>query len=234
MKQHSSGFVLGLVASLILGFGILAGVFFGLRSAAALGYEPGVARANKTGANSATLELSTFPDSHVCHSDDNTPEIDWVSYCPTTSLEVPANSIITVVIKNYDSGSTLVNNYFQQVRGTIGGTALVNNKPVTQVDPTNVGHTFTLQSTPDSPYPIFVSVPLPGVDPNAPSNVTIDGNSYQQPNVISFQFRTGPAGVSYVWHCYVPCGSDRGVPYGFSGAMSTTGFMAGTMTVSSY
>jgi hypothetical protein len=64
----------------------------------------------------------------------------------------------------------------------------------------------------------------------------MDGNQYQypKPNIIEFQFRTGPAGHTYIWHCYVPCGNDRESPYGFSGPMSTTGFMAGTISVTNY
>lgn len=231
MGKHSSGYMIGIAVSIVLGFGIIAGIWLGLQSAADLGYEPATWHATKTGSNSATLELSVFPDSHVCHANDNEPQLDWVTYCPSTSFEVPPNSLVTIIIKNYDTASPLVNNYFGKIQGTIGGTALVNNKPMSQVD--EVAHTFTLQSTPDSPHPIFASVPLMGVADNAPTPVTINGNSYAKPNIISFQIRTGPPGT-YIWHCYDPCGSDRGQPYGFSGAMSTTGFMAGTLTVANY
>src|SRR5439155_5311852 len=69
MKQHSVGFVIGIVASIILGFGIVALVALGLQSNAGLGYEPTTLQATKTGPNSATLNLSIFPDSQVCHPD---------------------------------------------------------------------------------------------------------------------------------------------------------------------
>ncbi|HEV2580640.1 MAG TPA: hypothetical protein VGT44_07280 [Ktedonobacteraceae bacterium] len=245
MRQHSSGFYLGIAAAIILGFGVVAGIVIGLRSDQGLGYEPNVLQAIKTGPNSATLQLATYPDSHVCHADAGALQYNWVTYCsggsdPTaqgTTLEVPPNSVITVIIKQYDSATSLINDYFRQVRGTIGGVALLNNKPYSEVDATAPGHTFTLQSTPDSPYPIFVSVPLVGVKSGAAANVTINGSSYPTPNIISFQFKTGPAGITYIWHCYDPCGDSvfaRKPPYGFSGPMSTTGFMAGTMTVASY
>ncbi len=233
MKQHSSGFFIGAIVSVVLGFGVLAGVFLGLRSISGLGYEPSsVAKATSTGPNSATLSLQTYPDSHVCHETAGEPQIDWVTYCPTTNLEVPANSLITVVISNYDGATPLINDDLRQVRGTVGGVELVNNRPVSEVDAATVAHTFTLQSVPDAPYPIFVSVPLVGTPDNAPTPVTINNNSYPKPNIISFQFRTGPAG-SYIWHCYDPCGDSqaRKPPYGFSGPMSTTGYMAGTLTV---
>jgi hypothetical protein len=236
LKQHSADFIIGIVLSIILGFGIVAGVWLGLNSIQGLGYEPGVLRATKTGSNSATLSIATFPDSHVCHADMGEPQIDWVTYCPTTSFEVPANSTITVTISNYDSATTLINEYFRHVHGTIGGIMTVNNKPMSEVAMDAPGHTFTIQSVPNAPNPIFVSVPLLGVPSNASSTVNIAGNSYPKPNVISFQFQTGPPGT-YLWHCYDPCGDTvyaRNAPFGFSGPMSTTGYMAGKLTVSNY
>ncbi|GCE06730.1 hypothetical protein [Dictyobacter aurantiacus] len=233
MKQHASGIVLGVVGALVLGFAIVAAIWRGVTSIDGLGYEPGVLRASKTGAHAATISLSTFPDSNVCHRGASAEQLEWVSYCPSTTLEVPANSLVTVVIDNYDGATTLVNSYFRQVQGTVGGVELVNNKPMSQVSVDHVSHTFTLQSTPETNNPLFVSVPIVAVADDAPNVVTIAGNQYPKPNVISFQFRTGPAG-SYVWHCYDPCGEDREPPYGFTGPMSTTGFMAGTLTVTNY
>ncbi len=239
MERHSSGFVIGIIVSIVLGFGIVAGVWLGLQSIGGLGYEPGVLQAKKTGPNSATLNLFTYPDSMVCHADQGEPQIEWVTYCPSTNWELPANSLVTVVIKQYDGASGLYNDFFQKVQGTVGGVAMYNNKPMSQINGDDAAHTFTIQSQPDETNPIYVSVPLLGVPDDAPSNTNVtgfDGNQYQypKPNVIEFQFRTGPAGHTYIWHCYVPCGNDRESPYGFSGPMATTGFMAGMITVSSY
>ena len=250
MKQRSSGFYIGIVASIILGFGIVALIALGLRSDEGLGSASGVFQATKTGPNSATLELATYPDAHVCHADAGAPQVNWVTYCSganglASQFEIPPNSVITVIIKQYDSGTTLINDYFQQVRGTdqvLNGKpiAMLNGKPfstVSEVSKNDPGHTFTIQSTPDSPYPIFVSVPLIGVDSGATANVNINGNMYPTPNVISFQFRTGPVGITYLWHCYDPCGDTqyaRKPPFGFSGPMGTLGYMAGTMTVTNY
>jgi hypothetical protein len=247
MKQRSPAFIIGLVATIILGFGVIGGIWLGLSAIRGLGYEPDAWQATKTGPGSATVQLAAYPDSQVCHPDASAPQINWVSYCSGTGTStdplrgtnfvVPPNSLITVVIKQYDSATTLINDYFRQVRGTLDGTATLNGKPFSQVSADAPGHTFTLQSTPNSPYPIFVSVPLVGVASNAPANVNINGNSYPTPNVISFQFRTGPPGIVYVWHCYDPCGDTvyaRKPPFGFSGPMGTIGYMAGTMTVASY
>ena len=240
MKRNSTGFIIGIVVSIIVGSGVLVAVWVGLASIQGLGYEPPVLQAIKTGPNAAELDLSTYPNSNVCHADATNPQINWVTYCASTNvqgtnIEVPPNSLITVVIKQYDTPTGLLNNFFQKVQGTVGGVAMYNNKPMSQIDPTATAHTFTIQSVPDETNPLFVSVPLLGVPATAPSNVTINGNQYPTPNVIQFQFRTGPAGHTYIWHCYVPCGSTSGVaPFGFSGPMATTGYMAGTITVSSY
>jgi hypothetical protein len=241
LKRHSTGFIIGIVVSIIVGFGVLIAVWVGLASAQGLGYEPPALQANKTGPNTAELDLSTYPDSMVCHPDAPNPQINWVTYCASTpaqaqgtNIDVPPNSLITVVIKQYDTPTGVLNDFFQTVQGTVGGVAMYNNKPMNQIKSEDIAHTFTIQSVPDETDPIFVSVPLLGVPATAPSNVTINGNQYPTPNVIQFQFRTGPAGHTYIWHCYVPCGSDRESPYGFSGPMATTGYMAGTITVSSY
>jgi len=263
MKQHSSGFIIGIVASIILGFGIVAGIWLGLSSISGLGSESGVVQATRTGPNSATLELATYPDSHVCHADAPAAQAIWVTYCSGTNglathLEVPPNSVITVVIKQYDSGTTLINNYFGQVRGTSQMSngqpmAMLDGKPFSNISDVSAiskntpghtfssdpGHTFTIQSAPNTPpdEAIFVSVPLIGVNSNAPTNVNINGNMYSTPNIISFQFRTGPAGITYLWHCYDPCGDTqyaRKPPFGFSGPMWTLGYMAGTVSVTNY
>jgi hypothetical protein len=243
LKRHSAGFFIGIVVSVIVGFAVLVAVWVGLASNQGLGYEPSPYYATKTGSNSATLDLSTYPDSMVCHPDAAALQIEWVSYCATnpaqaanqgTTIYLPPNSVITVTVKQYDSASGLYNDFFQKVQGTVGNVALYNSKPMSQINADDPAHTFTIQSVPDETNPIFVSVPLLGVADDAPNNVTINGNQYPTPNVIQFQFRTGPAGHTYIWHCYVPCGNDRESPYGFSGPMATTGYMAGTITVTNY
>ncbi|HLW03509.1 MAG TPA: hypothetical protein VKT82_32990 [Ktedonobacterales bacterium] len=233
--KHSAGFYLGIICAFVLGFGLVAAVWYGLSSEAALGYVPSVLKATKTGPNTATLDLSTYPDSHVCHTDATDPEIDWVTYCPTTNFELPANSTVTIIIANFDSATPLHNDYFDQVQGTTGGTETVNGQSVSQVDASTVSHTFTIQSKPgtDSADQLFVSVPIVGVaddaatDPNTGYPIT--------PNLISFSFKTGPAGTEYVFKCYDPCGNGlQGDQHGFAGPMATIGYMAGFVNVTSY
>lgn len=258
MKKLSSGFYIGLIVSIILGFGIVALIALGFQTDVGEGATSApVLKATITGPGTATLNLATFPDSQVCHANANSIEVNWVTYCAgdnnaVDQIELPPNSLITVNISQYDSGTALINDYFAQVRGTsatLDGQPFsnvsdvnpmkntINNKPVKgHTFASDPGHTFTIQSVPNSPDPIFVSVPLIGVDSNAPANVNINGNMYPTPNVLSFQFRTGPAGMTYLWHCYDPCGDQQGrnPPFGFSGPMWTLGYMAGTISVTNY
>ena len=225
-----------LVALLVAAI-VFVGAVVLVRADTGLGYEPS-AQAATSGGN---VSLSVFPDSHACHgSTSGAPgggsHSDWVTYCPSTTIKVPAHTTVTVTIKQYDSSTALHNPFFDQVRGTVGNVMYVNGRAMRQVSPDAPGHTFTIQTPPDtSQTQLFVNVPLLGVPDNAPNSVTIAGEQYPRPNVIVFRFKTGSAGV-YIWHCYVPCGTGLAGDGlngqdNFGGPMATTGYMAGTLTV---
>ncbi len=141
---------------------------------------------------------------------------------PTTTYDVPANSLVTVTIDQEDTPSGLRNPYWAKARGIEGGTfhmKYFDDKGNAQEgdfssidDPANAAHTFAI---PD----LGVFVPLEGLNANAPAG------SF---NVITFSFRTGKAGV-YHWQCFVPCGS--GTIYGNGGPMQTLGYMGGFLVV---
>jgi hypothetical protein len=137
--------------------------------------------------------------------------------------EVPAHALVTMTIDQYDTGGTIDNSYFAGVHGTLGGTETVNGKPVTGISADNVAHTFTVHMFPANQPEVFISVPLPAVSDSAPNLA----NGYPKPNVVTFSFITAGPG-RYVWNCEYPCGSEYA---GFGGAMSTQGYMDGTLTV---
>ena len=172
-----------------------------------------------------TLDLSAYPDSMAgSHGPSGGPHPDWVTYGPVTNFKVPAHSVITITIKQYDSGDRITNDFFASVHGTLDGTAVINGKSVTSVDSTKVGHTFTLHGLSDAKDQLFVSVPLPAVpDDEVPST-----GYTKTPNTITFSFVTGGAG-NYVWNCEYPCGD--GTVARFGGPMSTQGYMSGNFTV---
>ena len=179
------------------------------------------------GSGSCDLHFSVFPDALAGeHGSGGGPHPDWVSYS-NDNLVVPANTVVHVTIDQYDSGGSLNNSYLGNVIGTVGGTATVDGKTVTHVDPNNVGHTFTLRGIPGNGSPILVSVPLPA-DNNSGTPVTLGDGSYAKPVVITFTFKTGSKGV-FEWNCEYPCGGSRQGQFGE--AMSTFGYMSGTLTV---
>ena len=173
----------------------------------------------------AFLDLNTWPDSMAeGHGKGGGANPGWVTFGPSTNLQVPAHALVTVTIKQYDTGGALTNPWFAQVRGTVDGTATVDGRTVTTVDPATVGHTFTVHMLPTSQDPLFVNVPLPAVDDNAPNL----GNGYPAPHVITFSFVTGGKG-HYVWNCEYPCGDGYYAKFG--GPMATQTYMSGTLTV---
>ncbi len=236
--QGTAGGPLGALVAVVLGFAVVLGAWFGVSRLANLGYEPTVLAAHTSAGQDASITLESYPNSYPCHgSASGAPgggdNPGWVTFCPSTSLQLPANTVVTVEILQYDTPTTLHNQFFDKVRGTVGGTMLLNGRPISGVPASDVAHTFTLQSLPSnqpSKY-FFVSVPLVGVANTAPNAETIAGHHYPRPNVIRFQFRTGAPGV-YVWHCYDPCGTGlEGYQHGFGGPMATTGYMSGTIKV---
>ena len=182
----------------------------------------------------AFISLNTYPDDLAGeHGPSGGDHPDWVSYGPSSALKVPAHSLVTMTITQYDSGGTLNNSFFSKVAGTVAtpgdGTTtnqmLVDGKPVSSVDPTAVGHTFTIHdlSSPSQDN-LFVSVPLPAVADSA----IPDSGYTKTPHVIVFSFITGSAG-NYIWNCEYPCGD--GTYRNFGDVMSARGYMSGTMKV---
>jgi hypothetical protein len=173
-----------------------------------------------------TLALNTYPDSAVPanFNSDHTDHADWVSYGPSTRLEVPAHSLVTITITNYDGGEVLNNSFFKDVIG-VEGTATLNGEPFTSVPPDHVGHTFTLRPAPvNHNSELFVSVPLLAVAEDAMP----DEGYTDTPNVITFSFIVGEAG-EYIWNCEYPCGDGTYAKFG--NAMSAERWMSGTLSV---
>ncbi len=182
----------------------------------------------------AFIALSTYPDSLAGeHGPSGGSHPDWVSYGPSTDISLPAHSLVTMTITQYDSGEVLNNPYFAKVAGTVAtpgdGTAdgqmLLDGRPVSQVSPEHIGHTFTIHelSSPSQDN-LFVNIPLPAVSDDAMP----DSGYTKTPHVITFSFITGSAG-KYVWNCEYPCGD--GTYRKFGDVMGARSFMSGTVTV---
>jgi hypothetical protein len=183
----------------------------------------GTATVNGVTVQHVTLHFQTYPDSTgsvngvAIHPHGNP---SWPAYGMTNEFQVPAHSLVTVYVRQYDSGGSLNNPWFATVRGTVGGVASIDGKLVRSIDPNDVGHTFTVRGTPGTDPGFFLNVPLPAV-----------GGSNQADNgpyhTVVFSFMSGSKGV-YAWNCEYPCGS---MVAGFGGVMGAYGFMSGFIHV---
>lgn len=133
----------------------------------------------------------------------------WPRYT-NASWSVRNGQTVTVKITSFDDGTaplTGSQTMYDHVEGTLGGIETVDGKPVSSVPNMDVAHTFTI-----------VGLGLNIVIPAAPTggSVTV---------VARFvALRTG----TFTWQCYAPCGSG---PNSMGGAMSTKGWMEGTVKV---
>ena len=134
---------------------------------------------------------------------------DWPAYAPS-NLTVPANSLVTLTIRNFDLGDTPLPpaSPYSVVQGTQGSPTM-DGQPYVALDPAQVAHTFTIPA-------LHLSVPIPGDAAPGAAFVTV-----------TFTFRTGAAGV-YMWQCFDPCGLGPG---GFTGPMDSMGYMMGNLIV---
>jgi hypothetical protein len=170
-----------------------------------------------------TLAFNTYPDStgmvngQPIHPSGNSA---WPAYGPTNQFQVPAHALVTVTVRQYDSGGSLNNPWFATVRGTLGNVARVNGKLVHSIDPNNVGHTFTVRGIPGTDPAFFLNVPLPAV----PGNNQADNGQYES---VTFSFVSGTKGT-YAWNCEFPCGTQVA---SFGGPMGAFGFMSGFLHV---
>jgi len=223
------------VLTVLVGAGIVAGSVWFLMGVQA---EPATLQAKVSGTAAtpqgnlphATLDLSIYPNSTANNPGptggmyDFVDKLGWPFYSPSTSLELPAHSLVTVTVHQYDSSTTVWNPYFAKVHGTVDGTVKFNGVAKKEIDPSDVAHTFTIHQYPQSSQPyFFVSVPMLAVGNNAKSLA----NGYPKPEVMEFSFVTGAPG-NYVWNCEDPCGNGYVM---FGGVMSERGMMSGTVTV---
>ncbi len=135
---------------------------------------------------------------------------DWPAYSPT-NLVLPANSLVTITVRDYDMGDTPLpkGSPYTTVQGIVGGVAYADGHAYTALAPDQIAHTFTMPQ-------LNINVPMPGD--------TTTGKPY---GVVTFTFRTGAPGI-YYFRCFDPCGTGSN---GWEGPMLTKGYMLGTLTV---
>lgn len=140
----------------------------------------------------------------------------------SANITVPANQQIRLVIVDYDNGAPGVNDSLAgQVAGTMNNQIqIVNNTLVNSTISSSgiqIRGVQTVSTVPTSDIAHTFSVPSLGINIPVPPLST----------VVTYITITAPG--SYSWLCMIPCG---GGPEGTAGAMSTPGWMLGTLTVS--
>jgi hypothetical protein len=161
----------------------------------------------------------------------HSPDPDWVSYLGqdqaghwqhTTIYKVPAHTLVTVTIYQFDTATGLRNPFLAQVRGTQGGVATLNGKSFSVLAPDDASHTFTV---PD----LGLSVPLSGVADDAKNQCSAAPCPLSDAHTtITFSFMS-PGPGTYRWQCFVPCAA--GFIFGNGGPMQTIGWMDGNIEV---
>ena len=161
----------------------------------------------------------------------HSPAPDWVSYLAqdsgghwhhTTIYKLPAHTLVTVTIYQFDTATGLRNPFWGQPRGTVGGTMNVDGKTLNVLNPDLASHTFAI---PD----LGVTVPLKGVADDAKNQCSVAPCSLSEAHTtVTFSFKTGKPG-KFRWQCFVPCAA--GFPLGFGGPMQSIGWMGGYLMV---
>lgn len=139
----------------------------------------------------------------------------------SANITLPANTLIEVVIMNFDQGNaTLENPQFANVTGTVNGTMTFYNNNAMNATEGQSGIVLQGQQTVSSLSENYIShtftVPSMGL------NIPVAAESTE----VAY-FMTGAPGT-YTWLCESLCGSG---PTGAGGAMATPGWMTGIITV---
>ncbi len=133
----------------------------------------------------------------------------WPHYTHT-HWTVSAGETVVLRVTSYDDGTaplTGAQTMFDRVEGTLGGTETVDGRQLSSVPNGDVAHTFTVVG-------LGLNLPIPA----APTGGSV---------TVVARFVAERAGT-FVWQCYAPCGSG---PNSMGGAMSTMGWMEGTVRV---
>ncbi len=136
----------------------------------------------------------------------------WPEFVPA-NFTVPGNTAVQAEIRCFDDGTASIPSGYEVVRGTVGGNmtliSAVNGdlskspaRTVQSVNAAGVAHTLTFADT-------GMNIPIPPL------------------STVRFSFFSGNAGT-HPWQCMAACSTGQG---GWGGAMSTSGWMSGTMTV---
>ncbi len=132
------------------------------------------------------------------------------------NITLPAHTLIVLTIIDYDSATPLPAQY-AKVSGTVGGVVyLLNSTSASSDDPNLSTAQVVSELNPNTSVAHTFTIPQLGINiPVAPHAVEVA------------ELYLNQTGVFY-WQCMDPCGLGAA---GWGGAMSTDGWMRGTVTV---
>ena len=116
-KTAVSGALFTLIAVLVVaGVGLVLHSASGDSNGRVIAKSVGTIDTPKGTMNHAVIELGVYPDSlnSGAHGNDGGSHPGYVSYGPSNHIVLPANSLITMTIKGYDSGEQLNNAYLDR------------------------------------------------------------------------------------------------------------------------
>lgn len=201
--------LVGILAALGASVAVVAGVAGGVRAAADRLASAPAAPAGHHATVTESMEILTGAMQQRRHI--VTPYgADFGPMYTNASWSVREGETVVLRITSYDDGPaplTGAQTMFDNVEGTLGGTELVDGKPVRSVPNGDITHTFTVVG-------LGLNLPIPAAPTGG--SVTVVARFVAT--------RTG----SLVWQCYAPCGSG---PNAMGGPMSTRGWMEGRIRV---
>lgn len=191
--------LVAVLAGLEVSVAAVAGVAGGVR-AVADHLSPAAAPVASHGTVTVTAEIQTG-------AMDGRP--GWPRLAPADLTFHAGQTVVLRIVSHDDGVAPLLGaqTEFGSVQGTVGGTELVDGKPLRSMPPEDVAHTFTVVA-------LGLNLPIPA----APTGGSVTVVARFVPT------RTG----TFLWQCYAPCGSGAG---SVGGAMSTNGWMAGKVRV---
>ncbi len=138
----------------------------------------------------------------------------------SANIVLPADSLVVGTIVNYDDGNATTPATYEKVTGTVGNQiTVVNNSLINSTQTSNGINVIGAWTTNDVPAAdIAHTFTVNGINLNIPIVIS---------SVVQFSFQTGSMGT-YTWQCYAACGSGAS---GWEQAMSTPGWMTGTVTI---
>ena len=142
---------------------------------------------------------------------------------------MPAHALVTVTVRQYDSGGSLNNPWFANVRGTVGGTATVTDPGRQDPDGHPLGpeqrrpHLHHARGPRGRPRLLPERAAADQREPADDQPTRTPGSTTRS----TFSFMSGSKGT-YAWNCEFPCGS---MVASFGGVMGAYGFMSGFVHV---